>query len=144
MLTFLQILLAYAVADAIVGLFHLVTDRGYNFKRVVNNFLNHHDHPETMTFDLEPVIGGLPILIFGVWLESVFVVALGFFLCFSQVPHYYSHFPAPKFVQFLQKIHLFTPPQKHADHHNGLFDRNYCVTTGWSDWWINWIARKTC
>lgn len=143
MIHILYIIAAYALCDALGGVFHLLTDRGYNTKRVVNNFLKHHDYPSTMTFDMEPALFGVPIIGVGLYLSSVFLIALGVFVSFAQLPHYYTHFPAPLPVRVLQKLGIFVSPESHASHHNGVFDHNFCVTAGWSNWWINWIARKT-
>ncbi|MGC4004668.1 MAG: fatty acid desaturase CarF family protein [Pirellulales bacterium] len=138
----LQLLGAYAAADAAGGLFHLATDHGYNFPRVVRNFLNHHERPWTMTFDLEPLLLGLPLIFVGLGFSSTFLILLGVFTGLSQLPHYFTHHPAPAWVQLLQRLRIFLPPKKHDAHHNGVYDRNYCVLAGWSDWWINWIAAR--
>lgn len=142
----LQIVLAYGVADAAGGLFHLATDRGHNFSRVVRHFLNHHERPWTMTFDLEPMIVGIPVALLGWWYDWTFLLYLGIFVALSQVPHYYTHHTPPAWIrpviECLQKWHIFLPPEKHAAHHNGVYDKNFCVLAGWSDWWINWIAAR--
>ena len=134
-----QIIAAYVLADALSALYHLFTDRGYNTKGYVFDFQNHHDHPETMTFDLQPMMIGVPMLIMGCWWLPWFNIPLGFFLAFAQIPHYYTHFPAPKWVKVLQDWHIFLPVEQHMIHHTH-FDRDFCVISGWNNWWINRLA----
>lgn len=142
----IQVVAAYAAADAAGGLFHLATDRGCNFARIVRNFLKHHEQPGTMTFDLEPMVVGMPLAIVGWWLDSTFLLYLGIFTALSQIPHYYTHHEPPALLKpliaWLQRWRIFLPPEKHAAHHNGVYDTNFCVLAGWSDWWINWIAAR--
>ena len=137
----IQIIIAYVVADAISGIYHCITDRGYNTPTQVAYFMNHHDHPETMTFDLQPLLGGIPFLIIGYFILPWFLLPLGFFICITQIPHYYTHHPAPKYIRFLQKCKLILTYQSHWTHHGGEFNSNYCVLSGWNDWWINILVK---
>lgn len=138
-----QIVAAYFVADLLASLYHLATDNGWNSKRVVANFMKHHGRPETMTFDMEPMLGGVPLFALGLWLASPFVAALGLFIGFAQVPHYYAHHPAPTFVQTLQRWRVILPPEAHDLHHNsGHYDRNFSVINGWSNPLVNWCLEK--
>lgn len=137
-----QILAAYVVADALAALFHLATDCGFNTPRIVAQFRNHHVAPHTMTFDLEPAVGGIVLLILSHLWAPWFLASLGVFISFGQVPHYFTHHPAPRFVRVLQKLRIILPPETHASHHNGTFDRDYCVISGWNNFWINAIARR--
>lgn len=142
MVELLQIVLAYWLVDALGGLYHLATDRGFNIASQVAFFQKHHESPETMTFDLQPCLIGVPCLVAGWFVAPWFLVPLGIFFCLAQVPHYYTHFPAPRFVQVLQRAGIFVSPASHARHHDGRFDRDFCVTAGWNNWWINWIASQ--
>ena len=138
-----SVLLACFMADLVTSIYHLATDGGYNFSRIVTNFLNHHDKPWTMTFDLEPMLGGMPLFIVGLYYSSTFIAVFGVCVGFAQVPHYYTHHPAPRVVVLLQKLWIFLPPKSHDDHHNSeRFDKNFSVINGWSNWLVNWISRK--
>jgi hypothetical protein len=137
-----QLVAAYFVADLVAAVYHLATDRGWNTRRIVANFRNHHDRPETMTFDLEPMLGGLPLVALGIYCGSFFVVALGTFLSFAQVPHYFTHHPAPAWIRRLQSWGLILRPSSHHRHHGGQFDRDFCVINGWSNPLINWALDR--
>lgn len=137
-----QLVAAYFTADLIAAIYHCATDRGWNTKRIVGQFMKHHREPETMTFDLEPLLGGIPIACIGFFALPVFFVSLGLFLGFGQVPHYYTHHPAPRWVQALQRIGLILSPHSHASHHGGKFDRDFSVINGWSNPLLNWAIGK--
>jgi hypothetical protein len=134
------VLFAYIAADALSALYHLFTDRGWNISSQRSFFENHHRRPWTMTFDLQPLAVGLPIATFGYLFESWFLLLLGMFLSVAQLPHYWAHFPAPWPVRVLQLARIILPPAKHASHHQGDFDRDFCVLSGWNNFWINWFA----
>lgn len=145
MLELLQIISAYIIADAIAAIYHLVTDLGYNIPKQVAFFRKHHEQPWTMTFDLQPLLGGIPIIILGLFIYPWFFISLGISLCIAQIPHYYSHHRdnTPRIISFLQKYKIILSPASHDNHHygNGLFDRDFCVLSGWNNFWLNPIAK---
>lgn len=140
-----SLVVAYFVADLIGALYHLATDYGYNTKRIVANFRNHHAIPESMTFDLEPMLGGIPLCIAGYYLSSPFIIMVGVFLSFAQIPHYFVHHPSPNWVKWLQQPRkwlggrsIFLPPIEHQTHHESeLFNRNFSVINGWANPVVN-------
>lgn len=136
-----EIVLAYLVADLVGSLYHYATDNGWNTKRIVAQFMKHHDEPKTITFDLEPMLGGLPILAAGYYFGSTFLLSLGVFIGLIQIPHYYVHHPAPKFVKVLQAWGVFLSPESHEDHHKKL-DRSFSVLNGWTNPFVNWLLGK--
>lgn len=136
----LQVILAYIVADFLAALYHLMTDRGWNIASQVRYFTNHHDKPWTMTFDLQPVLGGVPVALIGYFVWPWFFVSLGAFLAFAQIPHYYTHHAAPRIVQALQRSGLILRPTLHNRHHRVSFDRDFCVLNGWTNRLVNAIA----
>lgn len=138
----IEILAAYFLADFGAALFHLATDRGYNLERICRNFQNHHDHPEKMTFDLEPMLAGLPIMCIGFFALPWFFVSLGLFICLAQIPHYYAHHPAPCAIVALQECGMILHPDDHDSHHTEPFDKDFCVISGWSNPLVNWLIKK--
>lgn len=136
----LQVVLAYIVADFLAALYHLATDRGWNIASQVRDFRNHHDRPWTMTFDLQPVLAGLPVVLIGYFAWPWFFVPLGLFLAFAQVPHYFTHHPAPRLVKVCQRARVILRPALHQRHHRVSFDRDFCVLNGWTNAIVNAIA----
>jgi hypothetical protein len=146
MLTLFYILAGWAVADAFGGLYHLATDRGYNLPFQVRSFQNHHDKPWTMTFDLEPLAGAVPLLILSWWLGwPAFLTSAAVGIGFTQIPHYYIHHPerCPRWIVWLQRARIVLQPKAHEDHHTPPYGHNFCILAGWNDWWINRLARAT-
>ena len=135
----LEITLAYIAADFLSGMYHLVTDRGWNIPSQLSQFNNHHERPWTMTFDWEPLLAGLPMILAGWWLSIAFLVWLGVFLSLAQVPHYYAHHPAPRWIVFLQEADLILPVELHAAHHEPPHNKDFCVLSGWTNGLINAI-----
>jgi Lipid desaturase domain len=138
----LEIFIAYVLADLLGGLYHLATDHGCNIRSQVALFQWHHENPAAIGWDFKPAIGGIPILLLGVfWWHPIFFAALGIAVCFGQMPHYWAHHKVRHPVRFLQRARIILPPRHHARHHSGHFDQNYCVLSGWNNFWLNWIAR---
>lgn len=137
----LQVLAAFIAADAIAGLYHLVTDLGWNVPCQVEFFRNHHERPWTMTFDWQPILAGLPLVAIGCFVWPWFLIPLGIFIAAAQVPHYYVHHTenVPRWIQWLQKYKIIISKVSHDTHHygEGKFDTNFCVFTGWNDWWLS-------
>jgi hypothetical protein len=142
-----QVLAAYLLVDLLSGLYHLVTDRGHNLAGQVAVFQDHH-HTNTMDgFDWQPSVLGLPAMLAGLWWENSFLIAAGAFGILAQVPHYYAHRRSDHAwvhlaVRLLQRTGLILSPRHHADHHSGDFDRNFCIVSGWNNWWLNLLVNK--
>jgi hypothetical protein len=139
-----EVLAAYILIDALTGLYHLATDCGLNSKRVVDLFKDHHDTNTMEGFDEFPMRFGLPVMLAGLLLGSSFLLALGSFTVLAQVPHYYAHRRSRsplvhRVVRLLQRGGLMISPQHHAAHHDGRFSRNFCIVSGWNNWWMNWL-----
>lgn len=137
----LQTIAAYIVMDALTGIYHLFTDRGWNLKGQCDQFAEHHETNTMDGYDWQPLVGAIPGLACGVWFGSAFLISLSVFAVWAQVPHYFAHHP-PTYgpIRWAQWCGLMISPQHHADHHSGEFDRNFCIFTGWNDWWMNAIA----
>jgi hypothetical protein len=134
----LQIVLAYGVADFLSSMFHYVTDKGWNpSKRITAQIMKHHAYPQTMTFDLEPVLAGLPLMLLGLIGLPWFFVSLGLFISIAQIPHYYSHHYPPRWWRVLQQHRIVLNPADHASHHSGDFDKDYSVLNGWTNPLVN-------
>lgn len=145
-MSFVETLLAYILVDALIGIYHWFTDNGYNTKRMNEMFLAHHIDPLNMEeFDWQPMPWGLMLLCLGIWLETSFVIAFGSFLMLAQVPHYYAHRRSNnalvhKIIRPMQKWGLIASPESHAIHHDGKFNRNFCVLSGWNNFWLNYLT----
>jgi MFS family permease len=132
-----EALLAYVLADALTGLYHAATDRGWNIGWQVALFEQHHADPAGMVLDFWAAVLGVPlaaIAVFG-W-HPAFFIAFGLAISLCQVPHYWAHHRGPSWARVLQRWHMILPPREHAVHHRG-FDRNYCTLSGWNNAWLN-------
>jgi hypothetical protein len=140
----LQVLAAYFALDLLTGLYHLATDRGWNFRFQVELFQDHH-HTNTMEtgFGWEQTLGAAVGLALGYWWSSPFFVALGILAALSQVPHYFAHHPPKRGpIKWLQDAGLIISPAHHQGHHRGEFDQNFCIFSGLNDWWLNRLVRR--
>jgi hypothetical protein len=138
----IEVFAAWLLIDLLTGLYHFVTDRGWNFKHQVAMFRDHHVHNRMIGFDYQPMFAGLPVMLAGVFMESSFVLAAGSFAVLAQIPHYYAHVQnPPPLARLLQRIGLMISPEHHAGHHGGKFDRNFCIFTGWADYLLNPLVR---
>lgn len=144
MIAALQILAAYFLVDLASGLYHLATDCGWNIRQQVEDFQDHHvtNKMDTPGF-YQTVIPAVPFLLAGIYFGSVFLLAIAAFSLIVQVPHYFAHVPnPPAVIRWLQESRIIIHPEHHAAHHNdGTFGKNFCVFTGWNDWWLNRLAR---
>lgn len=143
LLLLLKVAAAYALLDLFTGLYHYATDKGYNTKEQVALFQEHHDTNSMEGPGFYLTIGpGIVLLVLAWYFGSVFLLALGVFTILAQVPHYFAHVPnPPKIVVWLQEAGLMIHPDHHAGHHNGTFDQNYCILTGWNDIWLNKVIK---
>lgn len=144
-IAFLQVLAAYVLVDLLTGIYHWATDKGFNTPHVVRLFQDHHETNTMDGFDIQPSVAGVPALLLGLCLGSSFLIAAGAFGILSQVPHYYAHRRSDSelvhhVIRILQLTGLIISPQHHAQHHDGRFDRNFCIVSGWNNWWLNWLV----
>jgi len=141
LMLFVKAVLAYILVDALTGVYHLLTDKGWNVQQQIDLFENHHKTNSMDGFDWQPMLAAIPALVYGAWVHSEFLTIAGVIGCFAQLPHYWAHEGGGRFVAFLQATRLIISPQHHAGHHDGVFDRNYCILSGWNDWWLNALVR---
>lgn len=155
LLALIQIAVAHWLVDLLTGIYHYTTDKGFNFPQQVRLFNDHHD-TNTMTnvVDLQTAIAAAPLAVLAL-LASIgglpalawatpFLWAFAAFTLLAQTPHYFAHHPPKNAVlRFMQRIGLMLPPQSHADHHNGTFDRNFCIFSGAHNWWMNRLIEAT-
>jgi hypothetical protein len=119
----IEVFAAWLLIDLLTGIYHFVTDRGWNFRNQVEQFRDHHVNNRMLGFDWQPMLAGMPVMLAG---------------CFAE----YAHVPSPpRVVRFLQAIGLMISAEHHAAHHCGKFDRNFCIFTGWADYLLNPIVR---
>lgn len=128
-----EIAAGFVVADFFVGMYHLFTDKGWNVPEQVKSFREHHEG--AVVFDLRPVYAALPLFAAAVWFQQPFLAAFVCFAGLSEVLHFAAHRPDryPSFVRWLQRAGIVISPQAHAKHHEGGFDRSYCVVSGWTN-----------
>lgn len=141
MTTLLLFMAAYFVADFFVGMYHMLTDKGWNIRQQVSAFREHHEG--ALVFDVKPVFFALPVLAVAFYFGLPFVAAFAFFSGLSEFAHYSAHRPqsCPRFVRWLQQARVIISPAAHARHHDEVFDRSYCVFSGWADCLVDRIAR---
>ena len=138
----IQILLGYILADLLSGIYHFFTDRGYNIKSQVDLFQRHHDVPEELDFDYRPMVIGIPFLLMALaGFYPLFWIVLGSALSISQFIHYYTHQTPPAPIAFLQKFGIIMGKVHHDEHHKGEHDANYCIISGWNNWWMNKVIK---
>lgn len=138
-----QLFLAYIVVDAGSGLYHLATDSGWNFKSQVEGFRRHHDSPESLGLDWLPACAAVPIALFGYVCFPWFFGFSGILLAVIQVPHYFIHHRGQKpwAIRILQEFGMVVSDRRHDIHHLHPNDKNFCILSGWNDWWINALSR---
>jgi hypothetical protein len=135
-----KVLAAYVVVDAGSGVYHCITDRGWNIREQVASFQEHHRTNMRMSVDWRACYFGIPLALAGLLLLRPFPMFLGIFLCLVEVSHYYSHLPrnrVPALARWLQNTGIIMSYDHHQGHHQGEFDRNFCVLSGWNNWWLN-------
>jgi hypothetical protein len=143
---FAKVVLAYVAADAISGLYHWLTDKGMNFRGQIEMFQEHHVTNTMQGFDWQTFAAGLPAMIVGAWIHSPFLLALGFFGAMTQCTHYYAHRRSRNrvinsVVRALQELRIIVHPASHQRHHTSQkFDRDFCLLSGWNNWWLNRIV----
>ena len=160
---FLLFLLSILLADFFSGLVHFLCDNfgsaetpllGPNF---IKAFLDHHDDPQGMvdhdTVELlgNSCLGSLLLLALihyflpiQVLLASVYTHTFALMLIFIMVLtnqfHQWAHnHNSPKFAKSLQRFNLILSPENHNRHHKPPYDKNYCMTSGWLNPFLNRI-----
>lgn len=144
----LEILAAYVLVDALSGIYHLATDKGFNIPSQIKMFQEHHNTNTMDGFDWQTFAGAMPLMALGGYLTSPFLLASGVFTALTQVTHYYAHRRSDsplihQIVRFLQRHHLIVHPIAHSKHHKEPFARDFCLLSGWNNFWLNgllWIT----
>jgi ubiquitin-conjugating enzyme E2 variant len=150
-------------SDFVSGLVHWAADTWGSAdwpilgKTLIRPFREHHVDPLAMTrHDLIESSGStclisLPIfaavemiqlkaesafpIFFATWITSMVI-----FSFFTAHIHIWAHRKEnPSWVVFLQKSHLILSSKNHSFHHVPPFQRNYCMTTGWLNPFLNRI-----
>ena len=111
--------------------------RSFREHHVDQTAITRHDFIETNGDNTIPLI---PVLIIqslnGVTADNAtwrsYIVALSFFVAFTNQFHKWSHEVRPHpFGRWLMKNSLVLTAGGHRVHHRGEFDKSYCITTGW-------------
>lgn len=146
MWTAFWIIAAYILIDALSGLYHLATDKGFNTANQIEMFQQHHITNTMQGFDWQTFAVALPIVGVGAWFHSTFWIACGVFAALTQVTHYYAHKNsrsklAHHIVRVLQITHIIVPRESHQRHHSPPHARDFCLLSGWNNFWLNPIVR---
>jgi plasmanylethanolamine desaturase len=145
----------YILADLISGVVHWLADRygtettpvlGANF---IRPFREHHIDPKAIaSHDFIETNGsncimsapflGLAFFLLPIEASLVTTFLHGGTLAFclaifaTNQFHKWAHMDTPpRFVRSLRKFALVLTPEHHDIHHSAPFDRNYCITSGW-------------
>lgn len=142
-----QIIVGWAIADFLSGVFHWFEDRLGNERwpligrHVIAPNRLHHREPLAFT------CSSIAVRSSTTWI-AVIALALLWFMAFGpswvlasaivgglivNEVHAWAHRPfwAPRWARVLQKTGIIQSPAQHAQHHRGAFDRSYCVLTNW-------------
>ncbi len=159
----LLFVLSVMAADFFSGFVHFLCDNfgsaetpflGPNF---IKAFLDHHDHPQDMVaHDFVELLGNsclgsIPLLVGLYYLlpldgstpslyGNIFTLMLILVMVLTNQFHQWAHNPqSPKFVKKLQRLNLILSPENHNRHHKPPYDKNYCMTSGWLNPFLNRI-----
>jgi len=140
----LKVLVLFMLADFITGIFHFYVDQygvkdGAFMTKSVNFLLLHHKEPrKIVTQTYWEITGGVykvSIVIFSFSLFFGFHWELLLFLLFcsnGNMIHKWSHQKQSEtslLIQYLQRYRIIQSKKHHSAHHNGIFNKNYCVMT---------------
>lgn len=155
LLLVLAIPLGAAMADLATGLAHWGGDTFFREDtpiigaRWIRPFREHHRDPLAMTEHGILEVSGNPCLVLALLLALAHIAGVAFresahpflgatLLVFclavavANSAHRWAHVAhPPRWIAHLQRWRLLLPPGAHARHHDGCFDRAFCVATGW-------------
>ncbi|AYV84962.1 MAG: putative transmembrane protein [Satyrvirus sp.] len=151
-----QVILAYLVADLVMGIYHWIKDTYFSpFTPVIGRTLIwgsrlHHVRPryviEFSNFELFwssakwTLIWFLPLIYFtGL---SVFMITLYLIIALNDVVHKYAHMfdnERPLWATFMQYLYIFQSHDEHHLHHISPHDINYCPITPFMNYFLEKI-----
>lgn len=147
--------LGVACADFATGALHWLGDRFFDERtpilgaRLIRPFREHHSDPQAMlrhgflelhgnsAIPAIALLGAAQLLrasptsaasaALELWLLSLCASGMA-----ANQLHLWAHAPSvPRLVRWLQRSGVILSPERHALHHDGSFDRSYCVAAGW-------------
>ncbi len=153
---------AYLAADFVSGFVHWMGDTWGSVetpllgKALIRPFREHHvDQTAITRHDFVETNGSsclisLPVAASALliplgpgdyhWLRlfaTAFIAALCLWVMATNQLHKWAHATdetRPRFITWLQRMHLVLPPEHHAVHHTPPFAKYYCITVGWLNW----------
>lgn len=147
--------LAWLCADFVSGAIHWLGDRFFREDTpwigptLIRPFREHHRCPTAMIGHGSLELHGNSCLVVVVLLglasllpvgqaglgRAAFDLWLALFLAAGAATnqlHLWAHHPSPpRSVRWLQRRGWILSPERHARHHDGAFDRSFCITCGW-------------
>jgi ubiquitin-conjugating enzyme E2 variant len=149
------LVLGVLCADFATGAVHWFCDRFFDEdtpilgQALIRPFREHHVDPQGMvrhgllelhgnsTIPVIAVLGAVQLAELSPASPGTVALHLWLFsLCTSSIAtnqfHMWAHAPSvPAPVRWLQRHGVILSPERHALHHDGRFDRSYCMTSGW-------------
>lgn len=141
LLWILSAIVVWWFADIMSGVYHYLTDRGWNVPSQVHMFAHHHVEPEGFYPTIYSFLGAIPFLALAIFVSPVFYL-LAAATALIEVPHWMAHSRVQwPVVRFLRWTGAVISIEGHYDHHGGAFDRNFCIVTNWNNWWFNKVVK---
>ncbi|BBH52768.1 fatty acid desaturase family protein [Fluviispira sanaruensis] len=159
-----SLILAWIFSDFIGGLVHWAGDTWGSVDMpilgpaLIRPFREHHVDPYAITrhdfieTNAACALGGVPILLSCLLLKiekdfplssfiAFFVFFLTLFVLFTNQIHKWAHSKKRnKFLILLQNVRVILNPEHHQIHHTPPFNKYYCITTGWLNYFLNSIG----
>lgn len=149
----------YLMTDFISGILHVILDNERSLdvpilRSLAKGFQSHHRNPKDiyeMTLYNHLYTMHLPltfIFLIALLINQPIIyftyLSLAVSVHVMQMSHRWAHTPKkmlPGYVIALQKSGLLLSAKTHAKHHNNVYDSNFCIMNGWSNFILNFLVR---
>lgn len=155
----LTILFIFLATDIISGILHIVLDNERSLEvpildGLARGFQSHHNNPKDiyqMSLFNHLYVMHLPLtfiffIVLGINQPIIYLAyaSLAASLHVMQMSHRWAHTPKKLLnptIVFFQKIGFLLAPKTHGLHHNNVFDSNFCIMNGWSNFLLNRLVK---